>query len=181
MLAVHGAWLDRDAQQFRITAAELAFVEALNPLVAGTPRQVKRFVNICKLLLAMSPPLAGGDGLATERTAACFMAAVHQSMPAFAIRLAAVASSSQPGATLETLLSDLVDTEFATDRQRVQDWLAKQPQTTPPVLPFGSADASMLIKRWDMIRRLRFGEQASSGPPTSSGVNRPGVSGDSIS
>jgi hypothetical protein len=170
MLAVYGAWLDRDAQQFRITAAELAFVETLNPLVAGTPRQVKRFVNICKLLLAMSPPLASGDGLATERTAACFMAAAHQSMQVFAMQLAAAAASSQPGATLETILSDLIDPEFAADRQRIQDWLAKQPRTTPPVQPFGSADASMLVKRWDVIRRLRFGEdkphEVATPPPT---------------
>jgi hypothetical protein len=83
---------------------------------------------------------------------------VNQSMQAFAIRLAAAAASSQPGATLETMLSDLIDPALATDRQHVQDWLAKQPQANPPVLPFGSAAASMLIKRWDMIRRLRFGE-----------------------
>jgi KAP family P-loop domain len=157
MLAVNGPWLDRDAQKFAITAAELAFVEALSPLVAGTPRQVKRFVNICKLLLAMSPPLADGDGLATERTSACFMAAVNQSMSAFAMQLAAAASST-PGATLETILSDLKDSEFAADRQRIQDWLLRQPLPDPPAAPFGSADAPMLIKRWDVIRRLRFAE-----------------------
>jgi KAP family P-loop domain len=158
MLAAHGPWLDRDAQKFTITGAELAFIEALTPLVAGTPRQVKRFVNICKLLLAMSPPLAGGDGLATERTTACFMAAVNQSMWPFAMQLAAAAASSKPGPTLETILSDLMDPKFADDRQRVQDWLAKQSPPPPPAVPFGSADASMLIKRWDVIRRLRFAE-----------------------
>jgi hypothetical protein len=26
------------------------------------------------------------------------------------------------------------------------------------MLPFGSTDAAMLIKRWDIIRRLRFAE-----------------------
>src|SRR4029077_11089780 len=138
MLAVHGPWLDRDAQQFTITAAELAFVEALTPLVAGTPRQVKRFVNTCKLLLAMSPPLAGGDGLATERTAACFMAAVNQSMSAFAMQFAAAATSSKPGVTLERILSGLTDSKFADDRLRVQDWLAGQPPPRPPAVPFGS-------------------------------------------
>ncbi|MFI7705397.1 P-loop NTPase fold protein [Nonomuraea sp. NPDC049480] len=162
MLAVHGPRLDLDAQNFTITAAELEFVAALNPLVAGTPRQVKRFVNICKLLLAMSPPLAGGNGLATERTAACFMAAVHQSMPSFAKRLAAAAASPGPGATLEKLLLDLVDSELADDRKRVQDWLARLPAVIPPARPFGSADALMLIKRWDVLRRLRFAEDESN-------------------
>ncbi len=158
MLAVHGPWLDRDAQKFTITATELAFVEGLTPLVAGTPRQVKRFVNICKLLLAMSPPLAAGEEPATERTAACFMAAVHQSMPAFATQLAAAAASSGPGATLEKLLSELADPELADDRQQVKDWLATQPPAAPSGRPFGSADASMLVKRWDVLRRLRFAD-----------------------
>jgi hypothetical protein len=169
MLAVHGSWLDADVQRFTITAAELGFVEALNPLVAGTPRQVKRFVNVCKLLLAMSPPLAGGNGLVTERTAACFMAAVWQSMPAFSMRLASAAASRGPGATLEMLLSDFVDSESVDDRQRVQDWLARQPAAIAPARPFGSADAAMLIKRWDVLRRLRFAEDESNGGATPAG------------
>jgi hypothetical protein len=161
MLAVHGPWLDRDAQKFTITPAELAFVEALNPLMSGTPRQVKRFVNICKLLLAMSPPLSGGDGLATERTAACFMAALHQAMPAFARYLANTTAESPEDATLETILSRFVDLEFAEQRARVQDWLATQPPAIPPAHPFGSANAKMLLKRWDVIRRLRFADESS--------------------
>jgi len=157
MLAVHGPGLT-GRTEVDITPAELAFVEALNPLVAGTPRKVKRFVNICKVLLAMSPPLAGGNGPATERTAACFMAAVHQSMPAFAMQLAAAATSSGPGATLQTILPDLIDSKLAVDRQRIQDWLARQPLADAPAVKFGSAGAPMLIKRWDVIRRLRFAE-----------------------
>jgi hypothetical protein len=158
MLAVHGPWLDRDARNFTITAAELAFVEALTPLVAGTPRQVKRFVNICKLLLAMSPPLAGGDGMTTERTAACFMAALHQSMPAFARQLALAARSAGGGATLLTILAGLENTEFAEGCKRVKDWLAAQPPAIDAGLPFDSAGAAMLVKRWDVLRRLRFAE-----------------------
>ncbi len=164
MLAVHGPWLDRDAQQFTITPAELAFIETLSPLLAGTPRQVKRFVNICKLLLAMSPPLGGGARLATERTAACFVAAVHQSMPAFATELVD-AAATRPDATLESTLADLTDlTVHQADRQRVQDWLSQQPDPDPPDSPFGSAAAAMLVKRWDVIRRLRFAEDESNEP-----------------
>ena len=163
MLAVHGPWLDRDAQKFTITATELAFIETLTPLVAGTPRQVKRYINICKLLLAMSPPLAGGATLATERTAACFMAAVHQSMPAFATDLAA-AAAAEPGETLSAILAELVDPAHRADRQRVQDWLSRQPAPPPPDLPFGSAVAALLAKRWDIIRRLHFAEDGLNEP-----------------
>ena len=158
MLAAHGPWLDRDAQGFTISPGELAFVESLTPLVTGTPRQVKRFVNVCKLLLAMTPPLAGGDGPATERKSACFMAAVHQSMPTFAAQLAAAAASSEPTATLETILSDLRKPESTVARQRIQEWLRRQPPALPPCVEFSSAAAPMLIKRWAVIRRLRFAE-----------------------
>jgi len=161
MLAGYGPGLDRDAQKFTITPAELVFVEALTPLVSGTPRQVKRFVNICKLLLAMSPPLAGGDGPATERTATCFMAAVHQSMPEFATELAEAAASAEPGATLTTVLAGLTTPARPADRQKVQSWLSRQPAS---VSPFGAADAAMLIKRWDLIRRLRFAADGINGP-----------------
>jgi len=163
MLAVHGPWLDLDARAFTITASELAFVEALNPLTAGTPRQVKRFVNVCKLLLAMSPPLEAGDGLATERTVACFMAALHQSVPAFALRLAAAADKAGAGATLDTILAGMIDPKFSDERARVQDWVTKQ-QATPPATPFGQASAAMLLERWDIIKRLRFAEDESSKP-----------------
>ncbi|MEU4520033.1 P-loop NTPase fold protein [Amycolatopsis sp. NPDC024027] len=156
MLAVYGPWLDRDAQKFTITPAELAFVETLTPLVSGTPRQVKRFVNICKLLLAMSPPLAGGDKPATERTATCFMAAVYQSMPEFAAKLAEAAASAGPEATLATMLAELTEPACGPDRQKVQNWLSQAPPPPPSVLPFDSANAAMFIKRWNLIRRLRF-------------------------
>lgn len=153
MLAVHGPWLDLDAKQFAISPTELAFIEALHPLVEGTPRQVKRFVNICKLLLAMSPPLNGGEGTATERTAVCFMAALHQSKPAFAKQLADAALSATSGTTLEAIVSGLPEPAFVADRAEVQSWLDGR--------PFAMAPASILVKRWDVIRRLRFaGDEA---------------------
>lgn len=162
MLAVHGPWLDRDAQSFTITAAELAFVESLTPLVAGTPRQVKRYVNICKLLLAMSPPLEGGGDTATERTAACFMAAVHQSMPALATAIASSAAAActapppGPQTTLGRILADIVEPALAPDVEAVEAWLASTPPPPPPTRSFDMADAVMLTKRWQVIRRLRF-------------------------
>jgi hypothetical protein len=171
MLAVHGPWLDLDARAFTITASELAFVEALNPLTAGTPRQVKRFVNVCKLLLAMSPPLETGEGLATERTAACFMAALHQSMPAFALEFARTAEKAPANSTLDVILEEmayLTSPDLTTQRTRVKVWVAKR-QATAPARPFGTATAAMLLKRWDIIKRVRFDEEESSSRPTSSG------------
>ncbi len=164
MLAVHGPWLDRDAKSFTISTSELAFVEALTPLVGGTPRQIKRFVNICKLLLAMSPPLEEGDGPATERTAACFMAAVHQSMPAVARELAAVAAYAGSGITLDAIVSGIADTRFAGERRKIEKWLVQQ---TAPILgqPFSTANGAMLTKRWGVIRRLRFAEDEQSVSP----------------
>jgi hypothetical protein len=163
MLAVHGIWLDRDARQFTITQEELTFIEKLNPLLTGTPRQVKRFVNICKLLLAMSPPLSGGTTLATERTAACFMAAIHQSMSGFALKLAEAAADVPETMTLQAILPRVVGPGMDAERERVQRWMAGGPvapglPTPPPPVHFGGATAAMLLKRWDVIRRLRFAE-----------------------
>ena len=168
MLSVHGAWLDLDARTFSITASELAFVETLNPLMTGTPRQVKRFVNICKLLLAMSPPLETGPGLATERTAACFMAALHQSMPAFSLQLAAVADKLGDNATLDEIVADMAE---GADRTRVQQWVAQQ-QATDAAKPFGGTSAAMLLKRWDVIARLRFAEDETTmaAPPPNAAI-----------
>jgi len=150
MLAAIGTWLDLDAKKFTITPAELAFIEALHPLVEGTPRQLKRFVNICKLLLAMSPPLDGGTGPATDRTAMCFMVALHQSMPAFAKHLAAAAAAAKHDVTLETLVSGIPESAFVPNRTDVQNWLNGR--------AFGSVQAPILLMRWDVIRRLRFAE-----------------------
>ncbi|RXZ40528.1 P-loop NTPase fold protein, partial [Agromyces binzhouensis] len=94
MVAVRGAGLDLDARDLTITPDEFSFIEGLNPLLTGTPREVKRFVNVCKLLLAMSPPLEGGTEPTTERKAACFLAALSQARPTFAARLAAAATAA---------------------------------------------------------------------------------------
>ena len=158
MLTTHGSWLDADARRFAITVDELAFLQSLNPLLKGTPRQIKRFVNICKLLLAMSPPLEGGEKPATERTVACFMAAVHQSMPTLATRLARAAESAAPGATILSALTGITNADVAADRLVVFAWLETQSEV-PPVEPFRQARATMLLNRWDVIRRLRFAEE----------------------
>jgi hypothetical protein len=86
-------------------------------------------------------------------------------MPEFAAGLAEAAVSADPGATLATLLADPMQPACKADRQKVQSWLSRQPASTPPVPDFGSADAAMLIKRWNIIRRLRFAEGAGHEPP----------------
>lgn len=154
MLTGHGAGLDNKAQTFRITPVELAFIEALTPLLTGTPRQIKRFVNTCKLLLATSPPLAGGEGAASERTAACLLAALNQSMPAFAARLAA-AAEAQPDATLEELLDVIKEPVYATDTRTLRHWFAS-PQAEAQAATFRHVKGRTLIKRWSVLRRLSF-------------------------
>ncbi|MFC9919556.1 P-loop NTPase fold protein [Agromyces binzhouensis] len=155
MVAVRGAGLDLDARDLTITPDEFSFIEGLNSLLTGTPREVKRFVNVCKLLLAMSPPLEGGTEPTTERKAACFLAALSQARPTFAARLAAAATAA-PSADLDTLVSNVAGAGADEDATALRSWLAAQPVPAPPAQPVGSMSASALLKRWEMIRRLRF-------------------------
>ena len=72
--------------------------------------------------------------------------------------------------TLARILADMADATSPTlsaERERVEAWVERQ-QATPPAAAFGQATAVMLLKRWGTIKRLRFDEQASSGPPISS-------------
>jgi hypothetical protein len=158
MLTDYGSGLDLDARQLSLTPDELAFIESLAPLMGGTPRRVKRFVNICQFLLAMAPPLAAGDILPTERMATCFMAAVHEGLPKLAARLAKVNASlpTVPPPTLSSALA-AIEPELTTEREQLKAWLTKQNELTPAGTdPFDQTPMSKFLIRFDLIRRLTF-------------------------
>lgn len=159
MLTNFGSWLDLDARPLALTVDELAFVESLAPLMGGTPRRVKRFVNICQLLLAMAPPLSADGDQPTERMATCFMAALHEGTPYLASRLAQVSAGlpSSPPATLFSALAALDPVELTVERERVQAWLRKRQEVAGPgAVPFGMTPMSKFLIRFDLIRRLTF-------------------------
>ncbi|MFI7064380.1 P-loop NTPase fold protein [Kribbella sp. NPDC050124] len=156
MLTDFGSWLDLDARPLALTVDELAFIESLAPLMGGTPRRVKRFVNICRLLLAMAPPLSADGNQPTERMATCFMAALHEGTPNLASRLAVV-SAGLPSATLVSALGALGPDELAVERERVQEWLRKRQELAAPgVAAFGMTPMSKFLIRFELIRRLTF-------------------------
>ncbi|MEJ1105755.1 MULTISPECIES: P-loop NTPase fold protein [unclassified Kribbella] len=156
MLTDFGSWLDLDARQLALTDDELAFIESLAPLIGGTPRRVKRFVNICQLLLAMAPPLSADGDQPTERMATCFMAAVHEGMPRLASRLAEASAGLRGAPTLLTTLAALDPVELTVERERVQAWLQKRLQLTPGTAPFELTPMSRFLARFELIRRLTF-------------------------
>ena len=153
MLSDYGVWLDSDARALSITSDELAFIESLAPLIGGTPRRVKRFVNTCQLLLAMAPPLSADGDQPTERMATCFMAALHEGMPRVAERLAAM--QPPPPDTL-TLADAVARVGRDADLDRLNRWFAERNKIQPHPSTFDSADLSPFMKRFDVIRRLRF-------------------------
>jgi len=162
MLSRYGSGLDVGARRLSITPEELAFLESLAPLMAATPRQVKRFVNTCQLLLAMAPPLSSEGGPPTERMAACFMAAVHDSMPDLAERVATASSPSALPATWQSVLSALEPDELRTEREHLNAWFTIR-NTDPAnhaLPPFELSPVEPFLKRWDVIRRIRFTPQA---------------------
>ncbi len=143
MLADYGSGLRLDVNAMSITADELIFIESLAPLLGGTPRHVKRFVNICQLLLAMTPPLSATGPEPTERKATCFAAAVHEGMPQLAAALDAAGTSG----TLESILgSNLVGTK---ERATLDTWLTNRPE-------WRLATVARLSVRFDIIKRMRF-------------------------
>ncbi|MEU0092228.1 P-loop NTPase fold protein [Kribbella sp. NPDC006257] len=155
MLTGYGAGLDLDARQLLLTADELAFIESLAPLIGGTPRQVKRFVNICQLLLAMAPPLSADVDDPTERDrpsermATCFMAALHEGLPALAKRLAL-----SEALTLREAITGL-DPDIP--KGSLESWLITRRQSAHPgAATFDGTPLSMFSARFDLIRRLTF-------------------------
>jgi hypothetical protein len=155
MLTNNGLWLDFDARQLTITPEELAFMESLAPLIDGTPRQVKRFVNSCQLLLAMAPPLSGQGACPTERMATCFMAALHESMPALAAKVAEARERAAPPETLRSVL-DRLPPRLKTDTDRINSWLLRHNTSRPGKPLFESTFVHGFLRRWDIIRRLQF-------------------------
>lgn len=160
MLSTYGLGLDLDARQLTISPEELAFIESLAPLVAGSPRQVKRFVNSCLLLLAMAPPLSGDGECPTERMAACFMAALHESMPSLAARLAEPPPKPPPGLPpiSEPLRSviDRLPVRLKDERERLNHWLMEHNRLRPGKPLFEATTMDVFRERWDVIRRMRF-------------------------
>jgi hypothetical protein len=168
MLTNYGLWLDFDARQLTITPEELAFIESLAPLIDGTPRQVKRFVNSCQLLLAMAPPLSGHGECPTERMATCFMAALRESMPALAAKVAEAREGTLSPETLRNVL-DRPSPRLKTDTDRVNSWLQRHNTSRHGKPPFESTPVEKFLKRWDIIRRLRFRMSSDSAARRSKG------------
>ena len=153
MLADYGSGLRLDVNAMSITADELIFIESLAPLLGGTPRHIKRFVNICQLLLAMTPPLSATGPEPTERKATCFAAAVHEGMP----QLAAALNAAGTSGTLESILgSSLVGTK---ERATLDTWLTNRPE-------WRLATVARLSVRFDIIKRMRFAASPKHGSMT---------------
>ena len=158
MLTDYGVGLDLDARQLSITPDEFAFLESLAPLIGGTPRRVKRFVNICLLLLAMAPPLSAEGDQPTERMATCFMAAVHEGLPRLAERLAKspIVPSGGP-TTLLSALNSLGPDELAAEKERLNNWLEQRARVqSSGTVRFELTPMTRFLARFDTIRRLRF-------------------------
>jgi hypothetical protein len=174
VLSRYGSWLDPKARQLSISVDELSFLESLAPLIGNTPRRVKRFVNICHLLLSMSPPLSDDDKVLSERMGTCLMAAIHEGLPLLAQHLGSRATvpATDPATTLRQALTGLsgpVDLEG----QRFEIWLKKHNAQLPAGSPHLETIAlARLTSRWNMTRRLGFNagsDQKPTGPPENKG------------
>lgn len=163
MLAKYGTWLDPRARQLSINTDELRFIESLAPLIGDTPRRIKRFVNVCYLLLSMSPPLTADGQVLTERMGTWLLAAIHEGSPLLAEHICRCGGGTNPAAiTLRDALTGLTG-PIEVQAQRLEDWLRTLNAERASAPPLDSVALRQLTTRWNMIRRLRF-EAAANAP-----------------
>jgi hypothetical protein len=161
MLLTFGTEIRPDTSPLLLEPADLALFESLAPLLGDTPRRVKRFVNICQLLYAMTPPLTSGTGVDSERARVALLSAICDGSAGIAGHLldGIEATRPQPGAPLTApnrgpvTLSDFVDglesTSDRLERERLTGWLREHPD-------WGAVPLARFDVRLDMVRRLRF-------------------------
>jgi hypothetical protein len=161
MLLTFGTEIRPDTSPLVLEPADLALFESLAPLLGDTPRRVKRFVNICQLLYAMTPPLTSGPGVDSERARVALLSAICDSSSGVAGRLldGIEATRPQPGApvtapnrepvTLSGFVDGLDSTCDRLERERLTGWLRGHPD-------WGAVPLAQFDVRLDMVRRLRF-------------------------
>jgi hypothetical protein len=151
----------------QIGAAELSFIEGLAPLMDRSPRALKRFVNVYRLIKVgmerdgFAAP-AQAEHISTHQTAVLFLLAVSTGSPALAARLVAElrtwhAGRGGPEAEVRDvawLVGRLEPAATAADRfalARIRSWL--QPANAAPPL---SADLDTLAEWAPVVSRYSF-------------------------
>lgn len=154
MLARRGSGMRLETSALTLSGDDLKTIESFAPLIGNTPRRVKRFVNVCQLLLAMPPRLSGDGSYPTDRHAVCFLAALSEGLPTVAAALfdALQGTVGHPqtvrlGAWTPTIVDPAEHEAFAA-------WLRATPGWSETTLSRLSAVAT----RTEMIGRLRFTE-----------------------
>jgi hypothetical protein len=159
MLLTFGTEVRPDTSPLLLEPADLAMFESLAPLLGDTPRRVKRFVNICQLLYAMSPPLASGTGVASQRARVALLAAICDGPAATAGLLLdgieATRQPTHPTVTLSGFVQALDPGCHRDERERLHGWLAEHPE-------WGAVPLADFDLRLDMVRRLRFNKPTSA-------------------
>jgi len=111
------AWLE--AATLAITAEELAFIEQLAPLLGGTPRSVKRFVNVFQLVKTIARSRGPLDLDSLVRLT--FLLAVSTGRPETARDLFSALAAANPGDTLGSVAETLLG------HADLKEWLDDNP------------------------------------------------------
>ena len=150
MLRARGPELRIETSPLTLSPDDLSFVRSLAPLLGDTPRRVKRFVNICQLILAMPPRLTPGSEPG-RRQIVCLLAAVAEGLPGVATQLFP-AIRTTPTVVLSQWCATrdgIGEQDGIGERDRLTAWLAERP--TWAALPLQRLDV-----RLDMVDRLAF-------------------------
>ncbi|MFD9324320.1 P-loop NTPase fold protein [Streptomyces sp. NPDC060065] len=141
-----GSGLQIDTTPLALTHNDLEFIERLAPLLGSTPRRIKRFVNISRLLLAV-PPRLNETTQPSERSAVCFLAAVNQGLPSVAKHLFE-AIDRGVAIPLGNALTDWI-TADEHERDLLENWLRNNAQ-------WRDMPINRLGVRHTLVRRLGF-------------------------
>jgi hypothetical protein len=119
--------VDLNPASLRFTAAEAGFLETLLPLLEASPRSIKRYVNIYRLIKSVAD-MDGTPGEGDQPApfeAAMLLLAVQTGLPVLGPGLVERVAGADPAVRLGALVAELRDT--GPERTALEQWLATRP------------------------------------------------------
>jgi hypothetical protein len=116
-----------DVKALQVTRDELTFLESLTPLMANTPRSVKRFVNVFQLIKMLRRGRAAPAGnIPSDVYVAAFLLAVAEGLPEIGARLFndLASGSSTMMLTATSLIDGSAVATSAVQLEHLRTWLA---------------------------------------------------------
>lgn len=147
---------DPSPAALELLPSELAFMEELEPLLGETPRSIKRFVNMYRLMKVMylDATTEGADSgtSPTDSEKVLFLLAISTGLPSSVSVVLGRLRSAEPTATLEELTIELGDAgseRIADEMSTLRSWLQRRP-------PWKTLEAASIVEWIVPVARFSF-------------------------